>query len=123
MTQKIDVEALRAKLNAALALMDKTTGEIKALPVGFANWPGLCVLANPRYKETFGETHQIAARFVTAFETLYNELSAHTFDSVFLDGHHAPPWMKARNGRSTLFSNTLLNVGSTGCRCGRRSRW
>ena len=28
MTQKIDVEALRAKLNAALALMDKTTGEI-----------------------------------------------------------------------------------------------
>ena len=106
-----------------MPLMDKTTGEIKALPVGFANWPGLCVLANPRYKETFGETHQIAARFVTAFETLYNELSAHTFDSVFLDGHHAPPWMKARNGRSTLFSNTLLNVGSTGCRCGRRSRW
>ena len=88
-------------------LMENGCGAIRAMPVGYANWPGLCVLANPRYKETFGEVHAVAAKFVAAFETLYSELSAHTHDSVFLDGAEKPPWLKSRDGRSTLFSNLL----------------
>ena len=82
-------------------------GGIKTLPVGYANWPGMCILANPKYKATFGEVHEVAARFVAAFETLYSELTAHTNNSIFMDPAAAPNWMKARDGRSTLFSNLV----------------
>ena len=88
-------------------MMEGGCGAINAMPVGYANWPGLCVLANPRYRSTFGETQAVAARFVAAFETLYSELTAHTHDSIFLNGQEKPPWLKSRDGRSTLFSNLL----------------
>ena len=88
-------------------MMEGGCGAINAMPVGYASWPGLCVLANPRYRNTFGETQAVAARFVSAFETLYSELNAHTHDSIFLNGQEKPPWLKSRDGRSTLFSNLL----------------
>ena len=88
-------------------LMEGGSGEIKALPVGYASWPGMCILANPKYKVTFGEVHATAARFVTAFDTLYSELLAHTNASIFTNGDNAPPWVKSRDGRGTLFANLV----------------
>ena len=88
-------------------MMDTTEGVMKALPVGYASWPGLCILANPKYKKTFGQYHEIAVKFVSAFETLYSTLRQHATDSVFMDGRNAPPWLKARDGRSTLFANLI----------------
>ena len=93
--------------NNTSAMLDTKAGTIKAMPVGYASWPGLCILANPRYKRTFGQHHEIAARFVSAFETLYSTLRQHATDSVFMEGKNAPPWFKARDGRSTLFANLL----------------
>ena len=95
------------KGGAIHSLVDSACSEIRAMPVGYANYPGLCILAQPRYAQTFGETHRVARDFVNAFETIYSELTAHVNDSIFMRPESTPPWLKAKDGRSSLFSHVF----------------
>ena len=87
-----------------------TTVTMKVLPVGYANYAGMSVLADPKYANVFGppnDIHSIAKNFKQAFDALYSDLHAHTHNSVFMDGNYSPPWFNARDGHATLFSNII----------------
>ena len=75
MSEKIDVEALRAKLNAALALMDKTTGEIarplEGLPANAWSDAVFAILdAAPALLAAY-KAHDAAVREREAFKAKY----------------------------------------------------
>lgn len=85
-------------------------GKARFVPVGYANWAGLKMLADTKYAKTFPELQEKAARFVNAFEELYAELSTRFPDSALLDKSRQPPWFSSKDGRQTLFSN-VFHVG------------
>lgn len=76
-------------------------------PVGYGNYAGLCMLADPRYAGTFPEHHRRASAFVKAFDQLYREMQLRFADSVLLDKAFQPPWFYRQDGRQTLFSNIM----------------
>lgn len=82
-------------------------GRALCLPVGYANWGGLSILANTKYAQMFGDVHTVARDFVQAFKMFYERLRLHAMDSVFTSGAHAPPWCKSRDGINTAFSNLM----------------
>ena len=83
------------------------SGKAICLPVGYASWPGMCILAMDKYKHMFGDVHEIARDFVRAFKILVDRIKVHTRDSIFVDGAYTPPWCKQRDGYSTAFSNMI----------------
>lgn len=82
-------------------------GKARFMPVGYSNWAGLTMLADTKYEKTFPQLQEKAARFVKAFERLYDELSSRFTDSTLLDKTRQPPWFYGKDGRQTLFSNVF----------------
>ena len=88
-------------------LFDGVSERALFVPVGYANYPGLRILAQPEYEKAFPQIHPRAKAFVAAFENLYIEIRSRMNRCVFTEQYLTPPWFHENNGRNSLFSNVF----------------